>query len=177
MVRASRLKSASPPAVTGRVLMVCLGNICRSPTAEVVLRTRLAEAGLGGLIEVDSAGTGARGHQGAPPDPRSQRHAAQRGYDLSQLRARQVLAQDFERFDWILAMDEDNLRDLQDLCPDPHAHKMARLMDFAPGVSWRDVPDPYYGGSSLFEAVLDLIEQGCKGWVESVALRRSASQV
>jgi protein-tyrosine phosphatase len=131
-----------------RVLMVCLGNICRSPTAEVVLRHRLAAAGLGDQVEVDSAGTGGW-HIGAAPDPRSQRHAAHRGYDLSALRARRVVEDDFHRFDLILAMDEDNLADLRRLAPARHRAELRLFAEV-------EVPDPYVGGAAGFERVLDL---------------------
>jgi protein-tyrosine phosphatase len=141
--------------------MVCMGNICRSPSAEGVLRARLEAAGLG-HVQVDSAGTHDY-HVGEPPDRRSQRHAARRGYDLSALRARQVERSDFERFDLILAMDEDNLDLLQTACPLPLRHKLMGLMAFAPGAAFDHVPDPYYGGPEDFERVLDLIEQACEG--------------
>lgn len=153
-----------------RVLMICMGNICRSPTAEAVLRHQLAEAGLGGRIAVDSAGTYG-GHAGDPPDPRAQRHAAQRGYDLSRLRARPVTEADFERHALILAMDEDNLAALAQWRP-AQAPAPRLLMEFArrPGAP-RVVPDPYYGGPEGFEHVLDLIEDACAGVVDY--LRRS----
>ena len=134
-----------------RVLMVCMGNICRSPTAEVVLRQRLAAHGLITQVEVDSAGTGGW-HVGEAPDSRAQRHALRRGYDLSRLRARRVVEADFERFDLLLAMDEDNLSELQRLKP---AGARAELRLFAAV----EVPDPYQGGAQGFESVLDLIEQ------------------
>ena len=134
-----------------RVLMVCMGNICRSPTAEAVLRQRLAAHGLITQVEVDSAGTGGW-HVGEAPDSRAQRHALRRGYDLSRLRARRVVEADFERFDLLLAMDEDNLSELQRLKP---AGARAELRLFAAV----EVPDPYQGGAQGFESVLDLIEQ------------------
>ena len=134
-----------------RVLMVCMGNICRSPTAEAVLRQRLAAHGLITQGEVDSAGTGGW-HVGEAPDSRAQRHAEKRGYDLSRLRARRVVEADFERFDLLLAMDEDNLAELQRLKP---AGARAELRLFAAV----EVPDPYQGGAQGFESVLDLIEQ------------------
>src|SRR6187402_1503231 len=135
-----------------RVLIVCMGNICRSPTAEAVLRQRLAAGGLDGRVEVDSAGTGGW-HAGHAPDSRAQRHALLRGYDLSRLRARRVVEEDFERFDLLLAMDEDNLADLQRLKP---AGAGAELRLFAAA----EVPDPYHGSAQGFENVLDLIEKG-----------------
>jgi protein-tyrosine phosphatase len=140
-----------------RVLMVCLGNICRSPTAEGVLRHKLEAAGLAQAVEIDSAGTG-DWHVGHPPDARSQRHAAQRGYDLSALRARRVAEEDFERFDFILAMDQNKLADLQRLRPQGGGR--ARLELFAAV----EVPDPYSGGPQGFERVLDLVEAASELW-------------
>jgi protein-tyrosine phosphatase len=150
-----------------RVLMVCLGNICRSPTAEAVLRHKLAAAGLDAQVEVDSAGTG-DWHVGDPPDARSQRHAARRGYDLSALRGRQVAEADFARFDLILAMDEDNLADLERLRPDGGR---AELRLFA----GRPVPDPYAGGPAGFEQVLDLVEAASEVLARDLARRLGTS--
>jgi protein-tyrosine phosphatase len=158
-----------------RVLMVCMGNICRSPTAEGVLRHKLRERGLDTLIEVDSAGTHAHiWHQGSPPDGRSQAHAQQRGYDLSALRARGVVEADFERVDLVLVMDDDNLDHLQALCPVSHRERLGRLMNYARRHRSDIVPDPYYGGAAGFERVLDFIEDACDGLVEQLAaeLRR-----
>lgn len=145
-----------------RVLMVCMGNICRSPTAEGVLRQRLVAAGLDPDIAVDSAGTGGW-HAGEAPDLRAQRHALLRGYDLSRQRARRVVEADFERFDLVLAMDEDNLAELHRLKP-VGARAEVRLFDSA------EVPDPYHGGAQGFENVLDQIERACDALV--VELRR-----
>jgi protein-tyrosine phosphatase len=158
-----------------RVLMVCMGNICRSPTAEGVLRHKLRERGLEALVEVDSAGTHAHiWHQGAPPDERSQAHARRRGYDLSGLRARGVVAADFERFDLVLVMDDDNFDHLQARCPNSHRERLRRLMKYARRYRAAAVPDPYYGGADGFERVLDFIEDACDGLVEQVTaeLRR-----
>ena len=151
-----------------KVLMVCLGNICRSPTAESVLRAKLEVAGLGEQVVVDSAGTG-DWHIGNPPDLRSQRHASQRGYDLSARRGRQVAEADFQRFDLILAMDEDNLADLRRLAPEG-AHR-AELRLFA----HVEVPDPYTGGAAGFEQVLDLVETASDTWVKNLAARLGTS--
>ena len=148
--------------------MVCLGNICRSPTAEAVLRHKLQAAGLGARVEVDSAGTGSW-HIGSPPDARSQRHAARRGYDLSALRARQVSEDDFHRFDLILAMDHDNLADLQRLAPDGTVRAELRLFAEV------EVPDPYTGGPDGFERVLDLVEARSDAWVENLSSRLGTS--
>jgi len=144
------------------VLMVCMGNICRSPTAEGVLRHLVREAGLEDRVQIDSAGT-LDYHVGSPPDERSRRHAQRRGYDLSTLRARQVHARDFERFDLILAMDWQNLEELREQCPPRHRHKLRRLMEFAPAGLGDVVADPYYGGHNGFETVLDHVEQACCG--------------
>jgi len=137
-----------------RVLFVCTGNICRSPTAAGVFAHFVREAGLEEAIQVESAGTHDY-HAGEAPDRRAQEHARKRGYDLSALRARQVRRRDFEEFDCIVAMDRGHLAILEDNCPDPHRAKLRML------VKGRDVPDPYYGGPEGFERVLDLIEAGC----------------
>ncbi len=153
-----------------RVLFVCMGNICRSPTAHGVFETRVREAGLGDRVRVDSAGTHSY-HVGAPPDARSQAHAAQRGYDLSTQRARQLTAGDFEDFDLILAMDWDNLALAEERCPPQHAHKLRRFAEFFQHHNSPVVPDPYQGGARGFEEVLDLVEDGCEGLMQHV--RRS----
>ena len=152
------------------VLMVCMGNICRSPTAEGVLRDKLARAGLAHEVVVDSAGTHAW-HEGEPPDPRSVRHARQRGYDIAGQRARPVLDADFERFDLILAMDSDNLGLLQERCPTQHQGKLGRLAVHGRRHAGTSVPDPYSGGAVGFERVLDLIEDACDGLVVHLAGR------
>jgi protein-tyrosine phosphatase len=153
------------------VLMICTGNICRSPTAEGVFRHVVREAGLEDRIHIDSAGTHDY-HVGSPPDERSQHHASLRGYDLSSLRARQVHALDFERFDLILAMDHENLALLQEDCPPEQRHKLRRLMEFAPEGLADVVADPYYGGRQGFETVLDHIEAACEGLLRHI--RREA---
>jgi protein-tyrosine phosphatase len=146
-----------------RVLMVCTGNICRSPTAEGVLRKMLGEAGLHRRVEVDSAGT-VDYHAGAPPDVRAQAHAAKRGYDLSRLRARKILPADFERFDLLLAMDADHVEYLRERCPAGHADRIKLLLSYAPRQpAGAEVPDPYYGAPAGFETVLDLVEEACEG--------------
>jgi protein-tyrosine phosphatase len=147
--------------------MVCTANFCRSPTAEGVLRHLVEQAGLSDRIRIDSAGT----HDyriGSPPDERSSHHASLRGYDLSELRARQVEPLDFERFDLILAMDWHNLGALQDDCPAQHRHKLRRLMEFAPGGLSDVVADPYRGGPLSFENVLDHIEAACQGLLRHI---------
>jgi protein-tyrosine phosphatase len=152
--------------------MVCMGNICRSPTAEAVLRHRLARAGVGD-IEVDSAGTHA-GHIGHQPDDRAIAHAGRRGYDLTGLRARRVRAEDFVHFDLLIGMDDDNLAALRELCPEGAAHKLVRLLDFAPDAGVAQVPDPYYGGPGGFERVLDLVEAGCDGLLQYLQPRQGS---
>ncbi len=161
---------------TIQILMVCMGNICRSPTAEGVLRAKLAQAGLSKQVLIDSAGTH-NYHPGNPPDERSQQHALRRGYDMSQLRARQVHEDDYADFDLILAMDWDNLALLQVDCPPQHAVKLKLLMEFAnPNAALGPVvPDPYSGGAQGFEHVLDLTEAACEGLVQHIA--RSLAKV
>jgi protein-tyrosine phosphatase len=149
------------------VLLVCLGNICRSPTAEGVLRHLARTEAPELTLTIDSAGTG-DWHRGAPPDRRSCAHAARRGYDLTHLRARQVVIGDFERFDLILAMDEENLRDLRTLAPQGARAQLALFLDYAPGQEGRPVPDPYYGGEPDFERVLDLAEVAARGLLGAI---------
>ncbi|MBO1530183.1 low molecular weight phosphotyrosine protein phosphatase [Psychrobacter sp. F1192] len=160
-----QIKASTPSSV----LLVCLGNICRSPTAEEIFRQQAAVAGLS--IKIDSAGT-SDWHIGKAPDPRSQRHAKSQGYNLSKLVARQVSAEDFYNFDLILAMDAQNLADLQaikDSLPNTD-NKLARLALFSeedPNYSGDDVPDPYQGDNDDFEEVIERIESSVQGWIES----------
>ncbi len=144
------------------VLFVCLGNICRSPTAHGIFQALVDERGLGERITVDSAGTGGW-HVGKAPDQRAAAAARQRGYDLSALRARQVSSADFERFDYILAMDHDNFSDLQALAPTTHCARLQLFLDYASDHDEREVPDPYYGGDAGFERVLDMVEDAAQG--------------
>jgi protein-tyrosine phosphatase len=157
------------------ILFVCMGNICRSPTAEGVFRARVAQAGLSHQVKIDSAGTH-NYHPGSPPDERSQAHALARGFDLSKLRARQVLEADFERFDLILAMDWDNLALLQADCPPNHAHKLRLFMSFADSALalGEVVPDPYHGRAADFEDVLDKLEAASTGLIERLKLQMTA---
>ncbi len=154
-----------------RILFVCMGNICRSPTAEAVFR-RAAET-RGVAVEVDSAGTHGY-HVGEPPDPRAQKAAAQRGLEMADIRARRVTVEDFQRFDLILAMDEDNLTELEALCPEDQRHKLRLFLEFAPHLGVREVPDPYYGGQRGFEYVLDLVEEASERLLDELQGRRSA---
>lgn len=150
------------------VLMICTGNICRSPTADGLLRKLVRDAGWQEQVQVDSAGTDDY-HVGEAPDRRAQTHARKRDIDLSGLRARQVHAHDFEHFDLLLAMDKSHLRRLEQQCPAAYRHKVKLFLDFAPGQSEREVPDPYYGGAEGFEQVLDLVEAGCDGVMQHIA--------
>ncbi|NJN45840.1 MAG: low molecular weight phosphotyrosine protein phosphatase [Candidatus Competibacteraceae bacterium] len=146
-----------------RVLFVCMGNICRSPVAEGLFRHLLQNAGLTEVVGVDSAGTHSY-HEGAAPDERSQATASRRGVDLSTLRARRVVPEDFDLFDYVLAMDRANYQDLLSLCPRSELQDKIRLfMDYAPDRLEREVPDPYYGGLGGFERVMDLVEEAAQG--------------
>lgn len=145
-----------------KVLMVCTGNICRSPTADGVLRHLIAEHRLSDRMEVDSAGTQSY-HVGEAPDARSQKHAKKRGYDLSKLRARQVKLSDYAEYDLILAMDRSHLNYMLRQCPESYHGKIKLFLSFASQSSEQEVPDPYYGGEQGFEHVLDLVEDACRG--------------
>lgn len=145
-----------------QILFVCMGNICRSPTAEGVMRKLVEEMGLSNQILVDSAGTHGY-HVGEPPDPRAQAAASRRGFDLSKLRARQIEVSDFERFDLILAMDFNNLASLLECCPPGLEQKMGLLMPYAQSRHATIVHDPYYRSAKDFDLVLDSIEDACKG--------------
>ena len=149
------------------VLFVCLGNICRSPTAEGVLRELAARAGVSDKLLVASAGIG-DWHVGEPPDRRAIAHAAKRGYDIRKQRARQICEADFERFKWILAMDQDVLRGVNEVRPRSHEGHVGLFLDIAPSLGTRDVPDPYFGGADGFERVLDLVEAGSDSLLEKI---------
>ncbi len=150
-----------------KVLFVCLGNICRSPTAEGLFRDLLRRHGLDDRIAVDSAGTGAW-HVGSAPDRRAQAATLRRGIDISNLRARQARADDFESFDYVVAMDRENYRDLRRLCPPGREDRLHLFMDFAPRAGTRDVPDPYYGGPQGFEDVHGLVEEASAGLLDHI---------
>lgn len=146
-----------------KVLFVCMGNICRSPTADAVFRHHVKEAGVDHMIEVDSAGTHAY-HIGDPPDHRAQNTALQRGYKMYDLRARAVQSNDFEEFDYILAMDKENLTLLQQRSPQQHISKIQLFMQYGRNADADiEVPDPYFGGSQGFELVLDMVEEASQG--------------
>ena len=161
-----------------RVLFVCLGNICRSPTAEAVMRGLVAERGLEGEIEIDSAGVG-DWHIGKGPDERAVAAGARRGIEVGG-RARQVAREDFERFDWIVAMDDRNIESLRALAADdPEIPEPVLLRSFDPEAvasGELEVPDPYYGGEDHFDAVVDLVQRGCEGLLEAVEADRAGAQ-
>lgn len=154
-----------------RILFVCMGNICRSPTAEGVFRRLARERAPDVEIEIDSAGTHDY-HVGKPPDHRAVSAALRRSIDLSELRARRVHEQDFERFDLILAMDDENLSELRRRALPRHHEKIRLMMEYAPRAQSKAVPDPYYGGESGFEEVLDLLEEAADGLLQDVLSRR-----
>lgn len=153
-----------------KVLMVCLGNICRSPTAQGALEHVVAERGLEHLVKVDSAGT-SNWHIGEPPDPRTVRAARSRKLDLSAQRARQVTPRDFHEFDYVLAMDSENLAHLQRLAPPDYQGHLSLFLDFAPGARGQSVPDPYHGGPEGFEVVLDLCQAAAEGLLDAILAR------
>jgi protein-tyrosine phosphatase len=147
-----------------KILIVCLGNICRSPMAQRVLQHMALACGAGGAISVDSAGTGA--NTGEHADPRTEATLARRGYLPGKLRARRVVAADFERFDLILAMDAHNLTQLRKACPPQHVAKLRLFLDATEGHSGQDVPDPYYGNAQGFDKTLELCELGARSWLK-----------
>jgi len=147
------------------VLVVCTGNICRSPTGEGVLRRMVEERGLAERVRIASAGTHDY-HVGEPPDPRTVKHALKRGYDLSAQRAMQVTKEDFENFDYILAMDRGHLRILRQMQPADARAKVGLFLEASAKWKGEDVPDPYYGGAAGFDLVLDMVEEAAQRWVE-----------
>ena len=150
-----------------RVLFVCTGNICRAPTAEGVFRFMAETMGIGDRVMVDSAGI-ADYHIGEPPDERSVMAARNRGVDLSGQRARQLRPDDFEIFDFLVAMDQTHFSEMRRLCPDGDTDRIKLLLDYAPQVGTRDVPDPYYGAGDGFNYVLDLVEAGSAGLLQEI---------
>lgn len=153
-----------------KVLFVCLGNICRSPTAEGVMKHYVENSGLAEYIEIDSAGTYG-GHAGELPDHRMRQHASERGYNLTS-RSRQVRTSDFEDFDLIIAMDDKNYQNLRDMAPDLESQaKIHRMTEYGNQTKYDYVPDPYYGGADGFELVLDLLEDTCNGLLNDIKKR------
>lgn len=150
-----------------QVLFVCLGNICRSPTAQGVFREQVRRAGLVDAIVIDSAGTSGW-HIGEPPDRRATAAAKLRGYDIGDLRGRQLIENDFYVFDYVLAMDNENLVNIKSITPAGYTGHVGLFLDFSRQEEYREVPDPYYGGGRGFETVLDLVEDGCQGLLEDI---------
>lgn len=150
-----------------RVLFVCLGNICRSPTAEAVMRRKLQNRNLERWFEISSAGTG-NWHVGEAPDARATQAAMTRGYDMSELRAKQIAESDFKHYDLVLAMDRSNVTNMRRICPSGHLSKIGLLMDYVPHASVDEVPDPYYGNEDGFNLVLDLLEDACDSLINTV---------
>ena len=163
--------TAAPNEFPLHILFVCLGNICRSPTAEGVFRHLVEQENLTGQIHIDSAGTSAY-HLGEPPDQRAQAAAQKRGIDLSGLRARQTTQEDFTRFDFILAMDDDNHAKLLRQCPPGEEKRVRLLLEFAPDAGRSNVPDPYCSDADGFETVLDLIEHASRGLLQHIREHR-----
>ncbi|MBI3545511.1 MAG: low molecular weight phosphotyrosine protein phosphatase [Gammaproteobacteria bacterium] len=154
-----------------KVLFVCLGNICRSPTAEGVFRHLVQKEKLEKFLEIDSAGTHAY-HVDAPPDERAQAACARRGIDIAHLRGRRATADDIREFDYVLAMDRENYENLRAISPAEHQSKIRLFMEFAPNRREREVPDPYFGGISGFDRVLDMIEDAAQGLLEDIRRTR-----
>ena len=164
--------SRPAPARLG-VLMVCTGNLCRSPMAEAVLRGKLQRAGLGEVVAVDSAGTHGF-KRGTPVDGRALAQAGRRGYDLKGRKSRPLVPEDFTRFEWLLAMDHKNLDVLHDRCPPSEHHRVASLLSFLPQAPVDEIPDPYFGSVATFDAALDLIEPACDGLLQALRRRLAA---
>lgn len=154
------------------VLMVCMGNICRSPMAHGVLAAQIRDAGLAHRVEVDSAGTHGY-HVGEPPDRRAQAAARARGYELGGLRARRLVPEDFETFDYILVMDDENLHNARTLQPEAGKARLHRFLEFAPHRREREVPDPYYGGTQGFAEVMDMVEAAAEGFLAHLQERHA----
>ncbi|KAF3981333.1 MAG: low molecular weight phosphotyrosine protein phosphatase [Methylococcales symbiont of Hymedesmia sp. n. MRB-2018] len=150
-----------------KVLFVCMGNICRSPTAEGVFNALLKKEKIDHQFFIESAGTHAY-HIGEAPDLRAQKAAKDRGVSLSQIRARKVIFADFENFDYVLAMDDDNYQILMQSCPDEYKNRVKYFLDYAPHLDSREVPDPYYGGQYGFERVLDMVADASVGFLETL---------
>jgi len=163
--------AVSPRDPDFRILFVCMGNICRSPTAEGVFRHIAAVEAPELVLEIDSAGTHAY-HVGEPPDPRAQRAAERRGFSLADIRARRVAADDYSRYDLIVAMDKLNVTLLEESSPDEYRDRIKLFLAYAPQLGRAEVPDPYYGGSNGFELVLDLVEDASRGLLSHLRARK-----
>lgn len=150
-----------------RVLFICMGNICRSPTAEGVFHKLVESDQVDHKFEIDSAGTHAF-HVGDAPDLRAQKAAKDRDVDLAHLRARKVVVGDYHDYDYLLVMDEDNYQIVMEFCPDEHKHKVKYFLEYAPHLNTLEVPDPYYGGKYGFERVLDMVEEASTGFLNSL---------
>lgn len=150
-----------------KILFICMGNICRSPTAEGVFVSLIEKEGVDNQFDIESAGTHAY-HVGEAPDLRAQKAAEDRGVNLSKIRARKVIYGDFEDYDYLLAMDEDNYEILMETCPDQYKDKVKFFLEYAPHLTTREVPDPYYGGKYGFERVLDLVEEASIGFLNTL---------
>lgn len=159
-----------------RILMVCLGNICRSPMAETIIKKRIADAGLASDYAVDSAGTiGA--HQGQPADARMRSHAEARGYRITSLSRKVDPRTDFDHFDWIVAMDNSNVHNLKNLTTNPaHRAKIVKMTDFCSRMNHTEVPDPYYGGHEGFELVIDILEDACSGLLQHLESKKKTEE-
>jgi protein-tyrosine phosphatase len=153
------------------ILFVCMGNLCRSPTAEAVFRHYVAEARLTSSFSIDSAGTHVS-HNGDPADARAQRFASQRGFDLSKLRTRQLMREDFARFDYLLGMDDSNLAAMTRASPAEHTGKLSLLTNYSTSGVATGIPDPYYGGGQGFERVLDMVEDAAQGFLRHIRTER-----
>ena len=151
-----------------RVLFICLGNICRSPTAQAIFEKRVQEYGLGRSIKADSCGTGSW-HIGKMPDSRAIQAAEKRGYSLDHLRARKIDASDFKNFDYLIAMDRENLREVEILLPEQFSGKLVLFSSLIKNSALVDVPDPYYGGESGFDDVIDMVEEGVLGLLKEIS--------
>jgi protein-tyrosine phosphatase len=166
--RINYMPAAHSSSAPTRILFVCMGNICRSPMAEAVFRSLAQRISPELAIEADSAGT-SNYHAGLAPDRRAQRVARAHGIDMSALRARQLVADDFARFDWVLVMDRHNYEAALALAPPQHRHRVRLLLDYAPQLALREIPDPYDGDLSDFEQVFDLTEQAGRGLLQALA--------
>jgi len=178
-LRIANLLKRAPKSLTLEkkvsVLFCCMGNICRSPTAEGVFANLVERHQVSGSVLFDSAGTHAY-HIGERPDPRAQEAARRRGIEIGRQAARRVEDRDFERFDYIVAMDRDNLAVLESRCPPTHRQKLALMLQYAPHLELDEVPDPYYGGPQGFERVLDLIEAAAEGLLQEILTRQGGGR-